>query len=313
MYHHRCVSPLDLTPSFQDPSSPSTSSTTATLTTESQSQPSLIYNRADNLNPKIIRKHETKSQSLKLKSHENLDFNKIKSCSSAPVSPGTEESPKTPLSERALKLLKAKEEFFNPIRNVVKNRDHWANRLSQISMNSEVVQNDGMLMKSASVGILGSPKQDNQHPSGYTSLPRNTKSPTSTDNEGKESSNESKNRNRFGLSNIASKLRKVKLRRSSKDLTKMNVVSTLCRQSLMVDITGAVKNPTVTGFPGHSDSEDSTRTVRPVSSESSLTGGQSTPTTSISSSQSGFTLRFRNKTRNVKKSKSTNIVDENLK
>lgn len=62
---------------------------------------------------------------------------------------------------------------------------------------------------------------DNHHEGGYVSLPRNTERPNT------------KTPSRFGFSTLASKLRKVKLRKSSKEL---NTVSRLCRQSLVVDL-----------------------------------------------------------------------------
>ncbi|XP_044262996.1 uncharacterized protein LOC123010292 isoform X2 [Tribolium madens] len=138
---------------------------------------------------------------------------------------------------RLQKLQKAKEEFLNagpastPSQSEEPIKFPTRNRLSQISVDSESSYESacGALIKSASAGMINVDalvyKQIDPeiHGGGYVSLPRNT--------------NKQKGLlgGKFGFSNIASKFRKVKMRRG-KDAGKMNTVSTLCRQSLVVDI-----------------------------------------------------------------------------
>ncbi|XP_017772912.1 PREDICTED: uncharacterized protein LOC108560010 isoform X1 [Nicrophorus vespilloides] len=140
--------------------------------------------------------------------------------------------------ERSMKLKKAKEEFLNspppsapvllrtsPIKYPAKNR------LSQISVGSESSCTssayEGVLIKSASAGMINiAPDAYKQfdpevHADGYVSLPRAAK-------KSKESL----------LSNITSKFRKVKMRRH-KEANRMVAVPTLCRQSLVVDISAS--------------------------------------------------------------------------
>ncbi|XP_058059171.1 uncharacterized protein LOC131210008 [Anopheles bellator] len=174
---------------------------------------------------------------------------------SAPTTPLDENrSILVPLSQRALKLQKAKEEFLlrAPLatgdRSAVSTPEpvasDWSNRLSQISATTSTASSaldaggcpDLLLMKSASAGVVdGASVTD-------VSLRRNESGEVRPDVGGGSSSRHSistTSGGRFGgLSNLASKLRKVKLRRSSKDLSKMHAVSALCRQSLMVDISG---------------------------------------------------------------------------
>ncbi|XP_055615952.1 uncharacterized protein LOC129762023 isoform X2 [Toxorhynchites rutilus septentrionalis] len=169
---------------------------------------------------------------------------------SAPATPVDEEKTIGPMSQRALKLKRAKEEFLrsSSAARVEEQRQHmWNNRISQISTASASSADDMGLMKSASAGIITSAStgdgEDSQQESYYESLPRNVSGGSMVGSTGEEISSRtvsahSSSSSRFGLSNLASKLRKVKLRRSSKDLSKMNAVSTLCRQSLMVDISG---------------------------------------------------------------------------
>ncbi|KAJ8910480.1 hypothetical protein NQ315_002733 [Exocentrus adspersus] len=144
---------------------------------------------------------------------------------------------------RFKKLQKAKEEFLKstPMSappQLTTNEDivkfPTRNRLSQISVDSESSFDSslpGALMKSASVGMINvdpdTYRQIDPELQGraYVSLPRNTSNLKS---------------NKFGLSSIASKFRKVKMRRGKerdKNKDSMNTISTLCRHSLVVDIT----------------------------------------------------------------------------
>lgn len=144
------------------------------------------------------------------------------------------------IQDRAYKLQKAKEEFLqvnnnsNDIPSTSKQKDTnvafpTKNRLSQISFGSESSCDDATysrtLIKSASVGMINTDEMlyelnPEVHSQGYVSLPRSSK----------------KKDGKFGISSITSKFRKVKMRKN-KDNNQMNAVSTLCRQSLIVDIT----------------------------------------------------------------------------
>ncbi|CAH0559089.1 unnamed protein product [Brassicogethes aeneus] len=140
---------------------------------------------------------------------------------------------------RLKKLQKAKEEFLKTTPNSaptqISNEEFLKypirNRLSQISVDSESSYDStypGALIKSVSAGMINiDPDAYKQfdpeyHASGYVSLPRSGKKTKEGILGGK-----------FAFSNIASKFRKVRMRKG-KD--KMNAVSTLCRQSLVVDI-----------------------------------------------------------------------------
>ncbi|XP_040157028.1 uncharacterized protein LOC120896726 isoform X1 [Anopheles arabiensis] len=194
---------------------------------------------------------------------------------SAPTTPLEENrSILVPLSQRALKLKKAKEDFLraplggdraalgNGCSQEAAEHQPWSNRISQISAtstaSSSVVEGElTLLMKSASAGVIGArsvPDHDgtvtlrrNESGSSYVegepgppgASSRHSISTGSTAGVATGSIAAGSGGSRFGgLSNLASKLRKVKLRRSSKDLSKMNAISALCRQSLMVDISG---------------------------------------------------------------------------
>ncbi|XP_048524148.1 uncharacterized protein LOC109539281 isoform X4 [Dendroctonus ponderosae] len=136
---------------------------------------------------------------------------------------------------RMRKLQKAKEEFMKTpisapsyLSEDVLQFPH-RNRLSQISVDSESSMDPqslpGSLIKSASAGMINiEPEVYNRikpeyRAEGYVSLPRQGKNPK----QGKSA-----------FSSIASKFRKVKMRRG-KDKDKQ-AVATLCRQSLVVDI-----------------------------------------------------------------------------
>ncbi|XP_062555963.1 uncharacterized protein LOC134220820 isoform X2 [Armigeres subalbatus] len=164
---------------------------------------------------------------------------------SAPTTPIEEHKGMMPLSQRALKLKKAKEDFlqYSAADQIDQRQQVWNNRISQISTTSATSADDNaMIMKSSSAGIIDSRSadaDDSQQESLYDSLPPSITSTARVVGEDEASSRTaSVHSSRFGLSNLASKLRKVKLRRSSKDLSRMHTISTLCRQSLMVDISG---------------------------------------------------------------------------
>ncbi|XP_050067887.1 uncharacterized protein LOC126556597 [Anopheles maculipalpis] len=200
----------------------------------------------------------------------NLEQQRTEFSRSAPTTPLEENrSILVPLSQRALKLKKAKEEFLRAPAgdrsgvSGASDQQVWSNRISQISAtstaSSSVVEGElTLLMKSASAGVIGVHTSTDQDAS--LTLRRNESGSSCIAGEGGATGSISRHSlstvstaagvaggsiaasssgSRFGgLSNLASKLRKVKLRRSSKDLSKMHAISALCRQSLMVDISG---------------------------------------------------------------------------
>lgn len=182
--------------------------------------------------------------------------------------------PRTPLSERAMKIKQAKEAFLKmPLISHESSHSDWSYRLSQISVGSTDSNDTGSLMKCLSAGVLAenieSNGDDTSADNKSSSLPRSTTGLS-------EIASESSKSSRFGLSSLATKLRKVKLKRSTKEVQKMNTVPVLCRQSLAVDFS-ANNNPS-------SSSEQK--------------------------SQSSGISRFRkNKHDNIKKSKSLGILD----
>lgn len=147
------------------------------------------------------------------------------------------DKPRTPLSERALKIKQAKEAFLKmPLISNDSSHSDWSYRLSQISVGSTDSNADaGSLMKCLSAGVLVEHIDDNDDITSSeiksTSLPRSIKG-LGTDS---ETVSESSRSSRFGLSSLATKLRKVKLKRNTKEVKKMNTVPVLCRQSLTVD------------------------------------------------------------------------------
>lgn len=202
---------------------------------------------------------------------------------SLPTKTVRSESPLTTPEVRAKKIQKAKEDFLNspipgpssaPAELVAKEVEFLKyparNRLSQISVGSDTSCDsspcEGWLMKSASAGMINvDPNTFKQfdptvHGDGYVSLPRANK----------------KNKSNI-LNNITAKFRKVKMRRN-KESHKMNTISTLCRQSLVVDI-----NENAEGL--QSDSRKESLTVP------SISGGSSSEDTSTPSSRSGSWIK----------------------
>uniref|UniRef100_A0A182IVA9 Uncharacterized protein n=1 Tax=Anopheles atroparvus TaxID=41427 RepID=A0A182IVA9_ANOAO len=179
---------------------------------------------------------------------------------SAPTTPMDETRSilSVPMSQRALKLKKAKEDFLRApsISDRDGDRPASSNRISQISATSTassgMLESELMLMKSASAGVIGATGSSitdeseslaalRRNESGSSCVGATSRHSISTIGDGARGSSVASNSGpgRFGgLSNLASKLRKVKLRRSSKDLSRMHAISALCRQSLMVDISG---------------------------------------------------------------------------
>lgn len=203
-----------------------------------------LPDKSTNTLPKIKRKYDAKPPSPKPQQRAvrtSLELNIRNPNLSSNNLSARENSPDTPLSERAQKLKKAKEEFLKTSAHRsacnCQGEDIWKNRLSQISAGSESSADERMITKSASVGMINSSASGNGRAgvagsAGYVSLPRNaTRNCKSQGTIGK-----------FGFSTIASKLRNAALRKNSKELPKKNAISTLCRQSLMVDISKAERD-----------------------------------------------------------------------
>lgn len=200
--------------------------------------------KSTNTLPRIKRKYDAKPPSPKPQQRavkDSLELNIRNANLSSSNLSARENSPDTPLSERAQKLRKAKEEFLKTSAHRsacnCQSEDIWKNRLSQISAGSESSADERIITKSASVGMINSSASGNggagvAGSAGYVSLPRNaTRNCKSQGTIGK-----------FGFSTIASKLRNATLRKNSKELPKKNAISTLCRQSLMVDISKAERD-----------------------------------------------------------------------
>ncbi|XP_067619491.1 uncharacterized protein [Eurosta solidaginis] len=214
----------------------------------------LTPDRFDNTLPRIARKLERKS--LTPTSMKPLQFDYPATRTSAPTTPqivavATQETPRTPLSERALRLQKAKEEFLQRnaslMQTQLKRRDEivrnetWEQyRRSDYSLISAA--NDGSdLPKSFSVGTIA--------PDSYAETP--THSDTGTDLDGslyeslpRAVSRSGKISSKLGFATLASKFRRGKGgSKKDKDAPPKEqesgksraALSALCRQTLMAD------------------------------------------------------------------------------
>lgn len=184
-----------------------------------------LMDKPANTPPKITRRNEPTSRPV---------FETSISCS-PPESEATT-APRSPLNRRAEKIRKAKEEFLrmNQEPTAPEKRTNWSNRLSQISSLSTESADDMIVQKSASSGAIEEPMYDVHFSASGQSL-------TASHGEPKDISSNKESLSKTGdskLGFITSKLRKVKLRRNSKDLKQAGAISALCRQSLVADITG---------------------------------------------------------------------------
>lgn len=152
------------------------------------------------------------------------------------------EKPRTPLSERAQKIKLAKEAFLRmPLVSHESIHSDWSNRLSQISVGSTDSNTDtvSLTKRLACSGIFeraqDEPGDNTSAEMKSSSLPRSIKGLQS--NNDSETTSETSKSSRFGLSSLATKLRKVKLKRNSKEIKNATVpvFETLVRQSLTVD------------------------------------------------------------------------------
>lgn len=172
--------------------------------------------RSSNTMPKIKRKYDKKPPPASgMKPLMDLNIRH----------PALSHSASTPITDRALKLRKAKEDFLRPdnLRACYcEGEEVWTkNRQSQISGGSESSIDECVITKSASAGMIAASASTESIP---RCTMRNSESPGTSGG-------------RFGFGSIASKLKRVKLRKSgSKEMTKMNTVSKLCRHSLMVEL-----------------------------------------------------------------------------
>ncbi|KAJ6639707.1 hypothetical protein Bhyg_12454 [Pseudolycoriella hygida] len=235
--------------------------------------------KSDNTVPKIKRKNDGKPPSPRfqhrpVKAYLELNLRN----SSLAVRESSSSTQIAHLSDRALKLKKAKDEFLNLNRHCYcPGEEIWKNRLSQISAGSESSNDECVIVKSASVGVMDKDLKKNM---GFVSLPRNASRPN----------NSQATAEKFGLSTIASKLRKVKLRKNSKDLPAMKTVTELCRQILEVDISKQRKSD--------DESKASSKVNRSSNEKISKSGSANTL---------GFSTIFRRLDRSEKLKKSKSI------
>lgn len=164
-----------------------------------------------------------------------------------------ENKPKTPLSERAQKILKAKEAFFKAPISQPSSLELENYRLSQISIGSMSTISNSIENISSSASLLPTNSEHIEKLSidsnaKTSSLPRNVQN--------SDGSQDSPKSSKFGLSSIATKLRKVKLKKSTKGVDKMNTIPVLCRQSLNVDLfnESALSEPQTSAKPEKSQS-----------------------------------------------------------
>uniref|UniRef100_A0A336N349 CSON005486 protein n=1 Tax=Culicoides sonorensis TaxID=179676 RepID=A0A336N349_CULSO len=189
---------------------------------------SLSEHKQLNTAPKIFRKHDVNRPSLQASISVSPDSSYAETSS---------KPPKSPLSQRAEKLKKAKEEFLQmsidlPNVTTMTEIDYSAKdkRLSQISNITVDSIDEPFIRKSKSSESAPIPDTISMD---RHSVPTHsaTHEPEFSGDNRSESSN-----SRFNLSNLASKFRKIKIRKNSKELP--GAVTTLCRQSLQADITG---------------------------------------------------------------------------
>lgn len=213
---------------------------------------------------------------LSLTPTDKLSYDYYSQYSSEPTTP-MGDKPKSPISERALKIQKAKEEFLRGVPTLPKQDSKGKNRLSQISIDSDTSLCEGALMKSASVGMISMKADDSDAVESSDSLPRKV-------------ARSRKFTSKLGFANIASKFRKVKMRRETKE-TAGNTVSALCRQSLLVDFK----------HPGNEQPQRQSvpTTLSPLKKSSSSQG-------SISGLSSIFSFKFERN--HINKSSSANAV-----
>lgn len=175
-------------------------------------------------------------------------------------------------------------------------------RLSQISVESEsscdgsvviaggsgkdtgTVSDEGILLvKSASAGMIN--VDPNTYRGFYEQKGAVDQQPSTSD--GQDGKTKAQACSRFGISSIASRFRRVKMRRSKdRDGGKMNTVSMLCRQSLLVDLHLSKEGATSEGseVPGPSTSKScpsSPVLQRSSSGEKAEPGVSSAPTSWI--------------------------------
>lgn len=191
-----------------------------------------LVDKPVNTAPKITRRNEPNSRPI-------LETS-ISCTSTEPEMKVT--APRSPLSQRAEKIRKAKEEFLRTNqepRVATQKRNNWANRLSQISSLSTESADDLIVQKSASSGAIQEPTYDvhfSVSGQSLTASTNETKDAVSTTSTTSKETATKPSDSKLGF--LTSKLRKVKLRRNSKDLNKSGAISALCRQSLVADITG---------------------------------------------------------------------------
>lgn len=216
-----------------------------------------VPDRFDNTLPRIARKLERKSLTPTSMQPSHFDF-PAPHCSepTTPLHLITQETPHTPLSERALRLQKAKEEFLQGNGahsqdqtpqshmkrrdDIVRNETWEQYRRSDYSMSSAAGEEDN-LPKSFSVGTIPGDS--------YTETPTHSDTGTDLDSSLYDSlprsvSRSGKISSKLGFATLASKFRRGKGSKKGKDAPKPEpeppkgnrALSALCRQTLMADV-----------------------------------------------------------------------------
>lgn len=208
---------------------------------------SLFEEKDLNTGPKIFRKHDQCRPILQTSISVSPDSSYAET---------TNKPPKSPLSQRAEKLRRAKEEFLQmSISTKTDNEpvNKASNRLSQISTATCSSIDESFIRKSKSNESAG--------PGDTVSVDRHS-SPMPA-----HSRDNSTSGSRFNLSGLASKFRQIKLRKDSKELPgRDGAITALCRQSLKADITGESSKAEITSTSSRSSLNDGVNVKKSMSS-----------------------------------------------
>lgn len=218
------------------------------------SKPTCCVDIMDNTLPRISRKNDRKSLTPLINTAQTQFVFPSSSNSSEPCSPQAEQiqnRPNTPLSERALRLRQAKEEFLkgNPPRPKPSLRSEtWKlNRRSNQSLGSELNVDLGSISKSPSTNTITDEERGENWSYNTTAACTPTQSEAGTDAEGglydslpRNVSRSGKISSKLGFASLASKLRRAKTPkpkgRDSSGSTANSALTALCRQSMLTDI-----------------------------------------------------------------------------
>ena len=192
----------------------------------------------DNISPDLIHKlaalssaaaqKEINSLSSFRNSGSDIPLSKASTANLVEDSQAEESDDSSPSKLRALRIKRAKEDFLTRGPSCYSHDPSEDSRQDEIVFDSRTESVDFEdrpdLIKSASAGMINvDPRTFERLASnrGCESLPRSAKKPSDVSSR---------------LSQIANKFRRARLKRAKEKETKMNTVSMLCRQSLLVDI-----------------------------------------------------------------------------